>query len=337
MSASSGPHALERALEAARTGAVVCEDTALGLLVASGADAAAFLHAQLSSDVQNLARTAGQWTSYNSPKGRMLATAYLYRRAAADGDAFVALLSRDLVQAIVRRLSMFVLRSKVRIVDASVDHRVLGVGGPKAAAAIDGAFGQHPPAGGVDTHGGTDVVALPDGRFVVVCAVETASSALAALAAHAEPAGAEVWRWLAVQSGVAVVDASTQDAFVPQTANWDAIGGLDFRKGCYPGQEIVARTQYLGRLKERLFRFASDAPPPPSGTRLYGEAFVGQATGTVVISAPSPSGGSEFLAVVQQAALEAGPLAIGAPEGIRAVPLPLPYDLPAPTARPPRL
>jgi folate-binding protein YgfZ len=337
MSAPPGPHALERALEAARTGAVVCDDTALGLLVVSGADAASFLHAQLSSDVRNLGPAAGQWTSYNSPKGRMLATAYLYRRASADGDAFVALLSRDLVQSIVRRLSMFVLRSKATIVDASADHRVLGVGGPKAAAAIDAAFGRHPPPGGVDANGGIDVVALPDGRFVIVSAGERAPTALAALATHAQPVPAEVWRWLAVQSGVAVVDASTQDAFVPQTANWDAIGGLDFRKGCYPGQEIVARTQYLGRLKERLFRFASEAPPPPAGTRLYGEAFDGQASGTVVISAPSPSGGSEFLAVVQQAALESGPLAIGGPEGIRAVPLPLPYDLPAPSVRPPRL
>jgi folate-binding protein YgfZ len=337
MSAPPGPHALERALEAARTGAVVCDDTALGLFVAAGADAAAFLHAQLSSDVRNLGPATGQWTSYNSPKGRMLATAYLYRRAGVEGDAFVALLSRDLVETIVRRLSMFVLRSKAKIVDASADHRVLGVGGPRAAAAIDGAFGRHPSPGGVDSNGGIDVVALPDGRFVVVSPEARARTALTALAAHAQPAGAEVWRWLAVQSGVAVVDASTQDAFVPQTANWDAIGGLDFRKGCYPGQEIVARTQYLGRLKERLFRFASDAPPPPSGTRLYGQAFDGQASGTVVISAPSPAGGSEFLAVVQQAALEAGPLAIGTPEGLRAEPMPLPYDLPAPAARPPRL
>jgi folate-binding protein YgfZ len=129
-----------------------------------------------------------------------------------------------------------------------------------------------------------------------------------------------------------MVTSATQELFVAQTANWDAIGGIDFRKGCYTGQEIVARMQYLGRLKERTYVFASDAAPPAPGTRLYGATFGDQASGTVVNSAPAPGGGSVFLAVVQIAAAEAGTMSIGAPQGPQAVRGELPYALPAPVA-----
>jgi len=154
------------------------------------------------------------------------------------------------------------------------------------------------------------------------------------LSAHATPAGAHVWSWLGVRAGVPTIAAATQDLFVAQTANWDELGGLDFRKGCYTGQEIVARTQHLGRLKERLFAFRSDAEPPASGTRLYGAPFGDQAAGTVVNSAPDPDGGSRFLAVAQIQAADTGAMTIGAPDGPAANREALPYDVPDPT--PPR-
>ena len=114
-------------------------------------------------------------------------------------------------------------------------------------------------------HDGTRVVHWPDGRFVVIAPEAAATGIFDALSRHATPAGAAVWAWLGVRAGVPMITAATQDQFVAQTANWDALGGLDFRKGCFTGQEIVARTQYLGRLKERLFAFRAAIEPP--GTR----------------------------------------------------------------------
>jgi hypothetical protein len=314
---------------AATTAAVVADASSTGVLVAAGADAAAFLHGQMSSDVKRLGRGEGVWTSYNSPKGRMLATAFIYRPDVGPEDRFEALVAADIADAVRKRLAMFVLRSKVTVADDTVAWLRLGIGGPGAADAVANAFGRAPPSGGAITHEGTRIVRLPDGRFLVLVPVASAPTVFDALARVAVPAGAPVWTWLGIRSGVPMVTAATQDRFVAQTANWDAIGGLDFHKGCYPGQEIVARTQYLGRLKERLFAYATTSFPPAPGSRLFGPPYGDQPCGTVVNAAPDPGGGARFLAVVQVDAA-AGPLALGAPDGPTATQEPLPYAIPAP-------
>jgi hypothetical protein len=314
---------------AAATGAVLADASSTGVLAIAGADAAAFLHGQLSNDVRRLARGEGQWTSYNSPKGRLLATMFLYRPDDGPDDRFEALLAADLAEPVRRRLAMFVLRSKVALADETPAWLRLGLGGPGAAAAAAEALGSAPGPGHVITSDGVRMIALPDGRLVVLAPEASAPAAFDRLARSATPAGAPVWAWLGVRSGVPMVTAATQDRFVAQTANWDAIGGLDFHKGCYPGQEIVARTQYLGRLKERLFAYATTVAPPPAGSRLFGPAYGDQPCGTVVNAAPDPGGGARFLAVVQIDAA-GGPLALGAPDGPGATPEPLPYALPPP-------
>jgi hypothetical protein len=283
---------------AATTAAVVADASSTGVLVAAGADAAAFLHGQLSSDVKRLGRGEGVWTSYNSPKGRMLATAFIYRPDLGPEDRFEALVAADIADAVRKRLAMFVLRSKVTLANDTVEWLRLGIGGPGAADAVANAFGRAPPSGGAITHEGARIVRLPDGRFLVLVPLASAPAVFDALARVAVPAGAPVWTWLGIRSGVPMVTAATQDRFVAQTANWDAIGGLDFHKGCYPGQEIVARTQYLGRLKERLFAYATTSSPPAPGSRLFGPPYGDQPCGTVVNAAPDPRGGARFLAVV---------------------------------------
>jgi folate-binding protein YgfZ len=314
---------------------VVTDETGLAATAIGGTDAEAFLHGQLSNDVKALRPGSGHWTSYNSPKGRMLATLFLARRAS---DAFVAIVAADLAEALHKRLAMFVLRSSV-VIARPPGVTLVGVGGPHAGDAVLGALGIDAASGWASSSGGRDVVRFPDGRIVVIPSADVHASTYAALARSATPVGAPVWDWLGVRTGVPLVTAATSDQFVAQTANLDAIGGLDFRKGCYPGQEVVARMQYLGRLKERLFAYATPADAPAPGTRLYGAPFGEQAAGTVVNSAPSPGGGSVFLAVVQMAAADAGPLAIGTTEGPSAHREPLPYPVPAPAparARPPR-
>ena len=326
--ADFGSH--DQAWRAAASGAVVADASALAAITFVGPDAATFLQGQLSNDVDALAPGQGQWTTYNSPKGRMLATLFLFRLA--DAGAYTALVARDLAEVVRKRLAMFVLRANVALRAADGDDVFLGVGGPSAQDAVQEAFGRAPPAGSAARYGAAVVVHLPDGRFVVTASHADAAAVFDALAKRATPAGTPVWAWLGVRVGVPMITAATQDQFVAQAANWDALGGLDFRKGCYTGQEIVARTQHLGRLKERLFAFRADVDPPSPGTRLYSRVFGEQASGTVVNSAPDPEGGSRFLAVTQIAAADSDAMMVGAPAGPIAKREPLPYELPAPAA-----
>lgn len=326
---------IEAELRAARDDAVVADASTVGVLVATGADAGTFLQSQLSSNVGALGPGDGQWTSYNSPKGRMLATAFLYRPADGAGGRYVALVASDLVDALRKRLAMFVLRSKVMLADETGRYARLGVGGPRAAEVVRAGFGIVPEAGRSNARDEIEIVGFPDGRFVVLTPSAEAGNVAAELAEHAKPAGPVVWDWLGIRAGVPTITKATQDLFVAQTANWDAIGGLDFRKGCYPGQEIVARTQYLGRLKERLFPFRCARPAPEPATRLYSTTHGDQACGTVVNSAPDPSGAAVFLAVVQIEGTDA--VTIGAPDGPAATREPPPYAIPAAVAPPGRV
>ncbi len=302
-------------------------DLGSGLLDFTGADAEVFLQGQLSNDLKNLESGAVQLSSYNSPKGRMLATLVLWR----DGDALRALVAADLVESLRKRLSMYVMRSKVSVADVSTSHVLLGVGGEHARDAVRTACGEAPDPGRVIMTDAQTLVGLPDGRIVVIAPVANAEDLRRRLAAATMMGSADEWRWLGIRAGVPTIRTATQDLFVPQTANWDVLGGISFQKGCYPGQEIVARTQYLGRLKERLQLFHVDATSPLPGTRIYGIVFSDQACGAVVDAASAPDGGCDLLAVLQLSALE-GMLHLGAPDGPLLTPLPLPYALPAPVA-----
>lgn len=302
----------------------------LGFLGFDGPDAAAFLHGQLSSDVAGMAPGAAGWTSYNSAKGRMLGTLLLWR---ADADTFRAFVAADLAAPLAKRLAMFVLRAKVKVADLSESGRCVGVAGAGAGHAVRAALGAAPEPGHGVQAGGTSIAATPDGRILVFAPADRADDAAGRLAAHARAIPVAAWHRLAIRAGIPAITRATQDLFVPQSANWDLLGGINFRKGCYPGQEIVARMQYLGRLKERLFAFHVDAPPPAPGTPVYGATFGDQACGTVVNAAPAPDGGSDLLAVVQWAAATAdSALHVGAAGGPVLAPRALPYAVPVPVA-----
>ena len=322
---------LAPALLAARDGAVVCKLSPLSVLAITGADAGTFLHGQLSSDVTGLAEGAASYTSFNSPKGRMLANFVLWREGPT---AYPALLPGDIAEAVRKRLSMYVLRSKVTLLDVSAATMRVGVGGPHAATALQAALGMVPETMALARDGDVRAIGLPGPRFVIFAPADRASTMLEPLGRHAMRAPYAVWQWLTVRAGIPVVTAPVQDQLVAQAANWDVLGGLDFRKGCYTGQEIIARMQYLGRLKERLFAFHAEADGVLAGTRVYGPAFGDQACGTVVNAAAAPDSGSDLLAVVQLAAVEAGALRLDTPDGPALTPLPLPYAVPPPT--PPR-
>lgn len=310
---------------------VACPQTGFGLIEVRGSDAAGFLHGQLSSDVQSLEPGRAQYSSYNSPKGRMLANLIVLRPPAALGeDRFLLFLSGDLVETIRRRLSMFVLRARVTLRDATGDYAICGLAGPGLAEAARAAFGVVPGVfEALALPSGAMLVAVPDGRLLAVCPQSEAASLQAGILRHARLADTQAWRRHDIDAGVPWIVAATSDLFVAQAANWEILGGVNFQKGCYPGQEIVARTQYLGRLKERLFAFHAAAPDAAPGSKLHSSAFGDQACGVVVSAAPDALGGCALLAVVQVAAVDAADLRLD--DGAR-TPLtlqPLPYTVPA--------
>ena len=272
-----------------------------GVLALSGEDAVPFLHGQLTNDVEALPVGGAQWNGWCSPKGRLLATFLLLRRA----DQCLLLLPRELAAPIAKRLAMFVLRSKVKVRDASAEHAIFGVAG---VAALGSTAGATPSMTAVETAHGL-VAAIDDRRAFVIAPPDIRFEEI--------PAGtSDDWRRELILAGIPVITAATQDAFVPQMATFALVGGVSFRKGCYPGQEIVARTQDRGILKRRMAHArAASGPRPAPGESVYSARFGDQAAGTVVDAAPSPEGGFELLVVAQLDSLQEGVLHMGTPQG----------------------
>ena len=308
----------------AAQGTVVVPLLHLGAIRVSGEDASGFLHNLFSNDVKKLGANEAQYTSFNSPKGRMLASILLWREG---GDCLLAL-SADIHAAILKKLSMYILRSKVRLMDDSGDCVLLGLAGPQAGAALEAAGLGIPGSGMATAPGMATVVRLDDARFIVSAPLAEAAALWERFTgAGALPAGTAAWQWLDIRAGQPTITAPVQEEFVAQMLNFDLIGGVSFTKGCYPGQEIVARTHYLGKLKKRMYRVHADVDTLAAGTDLYAPDFGEQSAGKVVGAAPAPGGGFDALVVLQTSSAEAGQVHAGAPEGPALVFLPLPYSL----------
>jgi len=302
-----------RELAAARDATIVADLSDNALLAVSGDDAATFLHGQLTNDVEGLAVDAAQWTGWCTAKGRLLASFLLVRRP----TGYLIVLPSEIAPAIQKRLSMYVLRSKVKLEDVSGQYARIGVAGPAAGETIARRFGKKAESlGVVQAQDGSIAIALGGPRFLVVSPIETAHTMWETMAAAATPAGSDAWDWTSVRAGIPLVVAATQEAFVPQMANFDLIGAVSFRKGCYPGQEIVARMQYRGGLKRRmaLMHLGGDTAPAP-GESVYSEAFGDQAAGTIANAAPAPEGGFDALVVAQIESLDRDDLHLKSPQG----------------------
>lgn len=291
------------------TGATLLADW--GLIRARGEDAATFLQGQLTNDVARLADGAVRLAGYCSPKGRLLASFLVWRTAA---DEFLLACSADLLAPTLKRLSMYVLRARCKLTDATAEFSLWGVLGGTAAGA----------AWQVRQDQQAWWVRLPDalGQPRHLVAAPAGSPAPAGLPPLSEGA----WRWAEVRSGVVRIVAATVEHFVPQMVNFELVGGVDFQKGCYPGQEVVARSQYRGTLKRRAVLLAC-SQPLAEGSEVYHDADPGQPAGTVALAA-SFGGHHAALVELKRAALQDGALHAGAVDGPRLQPLPLPYPLP---------
>jgi folate-binding protein YgfZ len=299
---------------------VVADLSHNAVLAVSGDDAASFLHAQLTNDVQALPAAGAQWNGWCSAKGRLLATFLLLRRP----DGFLLMLPAEIAPGIAKRLRMYVLRSKVKIEEAAMEG--IGLAGDDAARLVSAHFGSAPsPMRSVEKDGAV-CVALDEARFVVL-APPAASALRAELTRGAAPAGRDEWEWTSIRAGIPTIVAKTQEEFVPQMANFELVGGVSFKKGCYPGQEIVARTQYRGILKKRMAMAHVDGARPAPGDSVHTPAFGEQAAGIVVDAAPAPGGGYDLLVVAQLEGIGAGDLRLGSLAGERLQLLPLPYPV----------
>ena len=315
----------------------------LGVIRVEGADAATFLQGQLTNDFLLLKDDEARLAAFCSAKGRMQASfvAFKHARTLENGDLngdlngdpngdlsgvithdILLICSRDILEATRKRLSMFVMRAKVKLIDASSDYALYGVAGDTINLIANYLYRTLAKF----QYGAISVIGLPP-------AGESGRALWLAPAGTPAPAGpvlAEaLWRWGEVQSGIATITEKIVDAFVPQMLNYESVGGVNFKKGCYPGQEVVARSQFRGTLKRRAYLVHCDQALAV-GDEVFGPADSSQACGTVAQAAESPlSGAGEFDAIVsmQVAAASLGGLTAGAPDGPPITLLALPYPL----------
>jgi folate-binding protein YgfZ len=319
----------ERELHMALSGDVLSDLSHLGLIAASGSDAQTFLQGQLTSDVRQITPAHSQLSAYCSPKGRMLASFRLFQRC----DAFYLRVLREKLEPLLNRLRMFVLRADVTLVDVSNELTTIGLSGPHATELLQKTLGTVPVQPEEVSHTeNLSIIRLPGiwPRFEIYGELGKLQLLWTNLASETTLTGPEPWRLLDIAAGIPTIYPETSEAFVPQMTNLQLLGGVSFRKGCYPGQEVVARTQHLGKLKRRMYRakIACDMPPQP-GNRLY-SAQLGpeQHAGIIADACRHPKGGYVVLAVVMIDCVEQGPVLLGGADGAPLVfeSLPYPFD-----------
>jgi hypothetical protein len=297
-----------------------------GVIRVRGADAASFLQGQLTNDFGTLGLSQARLAAWCSAKGRMLASFVGFKRSHEE----IWLATRaDVLPATLKRLRMFVLRAKAQLDDGEAGIALIGLAGSNAAEWLKRAA---PEAASMPVWtqcraGEASVVRLPDAagrpRWLWAGDVAASNAVLGALPSISLAA----WDWLEVHSGIAPIVAATAEAFVPQMLNYELVGGVDFKKGCYPGQEVVARSQYRGTIKRRTALLHADAPMQP-GQEVWWSGDAAQPSGLVAAAAEALGGGHDALVEVKLAALDEGSLHLGSIDGPTLYVLPLPYAVP---------
>jgi hypothetical protein len=295
-----------------------------GLIRAQGTDAAKFLHNQLTNDFSLLGLSEARLAGFCNAKGRLQASFIGFKRSHTD---ILLLCSPDLLTTTLKRLGMFVLRSQVKLVDASADFVIYGLAGSAVSEATKSL---------ADDQG--EVWSKADLDAISVIHLYPADGVPRALwvapAGTPAPAGVvltpELWAWGEVRSGIATVTQPIFEAFVPQMLNYESVGGVNFKKGCYPGQEVVARSQFRGTLKRRAYLAHADAELK-AGEELFAPDDADQPCGLVVQAAAAPEGGYDAIVSMQISAFEAGGVraqgADGPVLGLQPAPYPLLADI----------
>ncbi len=290
--------------------------SSLGVIRVEGADGASFLQGQLTQDFVLLKPGEARLAAFCSAKGRMQASFVGFKR----GDTEILLVcSLDVLPATLKRLSMFVMRAKAKLTDATGDFSIFGLAGDSAK--------------GLSLNVSTPWLTAPigTGTAISLYSAKTVPRALWIGPKSEKPPGGValsegLWAWSEVLSGIATINAKTVDAFVPQMLNYESIGGVNFKKGCYPGQEVVARSQFRGTLKRRGYLVHGDASMA-AGDEVFASTDAEQPCGTVAQAAACPAGGFDAIVSMQVAAAAAGGLTLGSAGGAKLELQALPYVL----------
>lgn len=313
----------ERETQAAVSGEVIADLSHRALIAVRGPDAEKFLQGQLTNDIRAVDAAHSQLSAHCNPKGRVLS---LFRIFRCDETLYLAL-PETLLRPALERLRKYVLISKVTL-EPETTLAQFGYSAAGDTRCLSGILKPLPEAvDGVSRAGAITVlrIAGPYPRYEFIGAPEALAALWTALQAHAAPVGAGPWELLDILGGVPVLHPQTVEEFVPQMLNLDHFAAINFKKGCYTGQEIVARTHYLGKLKRRMFRLHCDGAPPAPGTPVFSTAHrEDEAVGAVVAAQPAPGGGAAMLAVLQLEASQ-GELRLGRIDGPRCLPQSLPY------------
>jgi len=298
-----------------------------GIIAATGEDAAPFLHNQLTNDVTHLSDGQARLAGYCSPKGRLMASMLIWK----EGDRILLQIPREIQAPIQKRLTMFILRSKAKLTDASEELVSLGLAGPAAASALLPWFQELPLAiyDKITSDAGTvirqeNAFGIP--RYQWITTAQRAIEAWPHLTSVLQAAGSEAWKLAEIDGGIPHITTVTQEKFVPQMINFELIGGVNFKKGCYPGQEIVARSQYLGKLKRRMMHATVSIDEIVPGTEIFSASDPEQPCGMVVNAARANADQTDCLVEIKLAAAE-GDVHLGSAAGPRLTFQPLPYEL----------
>lgn len=292
----------------------------LGVLRAQGPDAASFLHNQLTNDFLHLGPGQARLAGFCNAKGRLQASLI---GLSAGPEEILLICHSSLLAATLKRLSMFVLRAKVKLSDASDAYRIWGLMGQAAQAILGQA--DSTPWQRHDSQWGMGIALYPGAmtaRALLLAPTDCAPPPAQTLAPG-------LWEWADVRSGVATVSQAVFEAFVPQMLNYESLGGVNFKKGCYPGQEVVARSQFRGTLKRRAY-LAWCNSPLKAGDEVF-ETGQDQPCGTVVQAATAPAGGCDAIVSMQVSAFDSGLVRLSSPHGealqLEAMPYPLLADI----------
>lgn len=297
--------------------------TDLGVIAVTGEEGPHFLHNQLTNDVEGLDAHGACLAGYCTPKGRLLATMLVWK----SGDGIMLALPRVMLPAFQKRLQMFVLRAKVKLEDLSETLALAGIAMPTTEVS-----GLRLPEAPYRTGPGLNgtLIRVPDAaglkRSLWVGPADQIGALTQTLSPELQVAPAALWRWTDILAGVPQILEATREQFVPQMVNFELVGGVNFRKGCYPGQEIVARSQYLGKLKRRMQLATVDATVPMPGTELFSDADPDQPCGMLVNAEAGPDGRIACLVEIKTEALSSL-VHLGHPQGAQLFFNTLPYSL----------
>ncbi len=321
---------LDEELKSSRCSNIITDLSHIGLIKVTGADAATFLHNQFTNDLKALAPDQSQLSGYCSPKGRLLA---LFR-IVAHTDGYTLMLPREIIEPTLKRLRMFVMMSKVTLEDISDEVAHIGLSGAQIEQLLAQQTGDAAPALDCATTSGgftTIQVAGPAPRFQIFGNAAALAELWQSVARQATAVTPAIWERLDIEAAIPVIHQETVEAFVPQMVNLQAVGGLSFTKGCYPGQEVVARMQYLGKLKRRMYIASAGTEhcPAPGEPIVTLDEKGERKAGEVVAAQPAADGGVILTAVIEIAAAESAPLHLHSATGARLQLQALPYPLEA--------